>query len=167
MVIVTGPGPQLNVMTPPAATAATTAADVQLAGVPLPITWSGWLVSAASPAGGTTACPSGLPEAGKAPPALVAGTGDAVSRGAAVPGVRGAVAGAWATAEATATGAPGAATVAAARGTVPEEVPGVAAHAVTAVITRQPIPARPHKTPRRPRIDPMAHDASPVIPLGP
>ena len=41
MVIVTGSGPQLNVMTPPAATAATTAADVQLAGVPFPITWSG------------------------------------------------------------------------------------------------------------------------------
>ena len=38
MVIVTGAGPQLNVMTPPAATAAITAADVQLAGVPLPIT---------------------------------------------------------------------------------------------------------------------------------
>jgi hypothetical protein len=41
MVIVTGFGPQLNVMTPPAATAATTAAGVQLAGVPEPITWSG------------------------------------------------------------------------------------------------------------------------------
>ena len=41
MVIVTGFWPQLNVMTPPAATAATTAAGVQLAGVPLPITWSG------------------------------------------------------------------------------------------------------------------------------
>jgi hypothetical protein len=38
MVIVTGDGPQLNVMTPPAATAAATAADVQLAGEPLPIT---------------------------------------------------------------------------------------------------------------------------------
>ena len=41
MVIVTGSGPQLNVMTPPAATAVTTAADVQLAGVPSPTTWSG------------------------------------------------------------------------------------------------------------------------------
>jgi hypothetical protein len=47
MVMVTGFGPQLNVMTPPAATAATTAADVQLAGVPLPITWSGSLVTTA------------------------------------------------------------------------------------------------------------------------
>jgi hypothetical protein len=41
MVIVTGPGPQLKVMMPPAATAATTAADVQLAGEPSPITRSG------------------------------------------------------------------------------------------------------------------------------
>lgn len=38
MVIVTGSAPQLKVMTPPCATAFTTAADVQLAGVPLPIT---------------------------------------------------------------------------------------------------------------------------------
>jgi hypothetical protein len=33
-----GEAPQLNVMTPPAATAATTASLVQLAGVPLPMT---------------------------------------------------------------------------------------------------------------------------------
>ena len=39
--IVTGLGPQLNVMMPPAATSRTTAADVQLAGVPSPITWFG------------------------------------------------------------------------------------------------------------------------------
>src|SRR5215471_4293083 len=39
--IVSGLGPQLNVMIPPAATARTTAADVQPAGPPLPITWSG------------------------------------------------------------------------------------------------------------------------------
>ena len=44
--IVTGAGPQSNVTTPPRATAETTAADVQLAGVPLP-TWAAW----ATPAG--------------------------------------------------------------------------------------------------------------------
>ena len=35
--MVTGPGPQSKVMMPPWATAATTAAEVQLAGVPVPI----------------------------------------------------------------------------------------------------------------------------------
>jgi len=49
----TGSGPQSNVMMPPAATARTTAADVQLAGRPLPITWLECLVSTAWPAGGT------------------------------------------------------------------------------------------------------------------
>src|ERR1700733_10613999 len=39
--IVTGSGPQLNVMIPPAATARTTAPDVQLEGLPFPITWVG------------------------------------------------------------------------------------------------------------------------------
>lgn len=34
--IVTGPGPQLKPMMPPAATARTTAADVQLAALPFP-----------------------------------------------------------------------------------------------------------------------------------
>jgi hypothetical protein len=38
MPIVTGFGPQENVITPPDATASTTAWDVQLAGVPFPIT---------------------------------------------------------------------------------------------------------------------------------
>jgi hypothetical protein len=66
MVIVTGAGPQLKVITPPAATAATTAADVQLAGVPLPTTRSGRLVSTACAAGGTVASPSGLPGLGRA-----------------------------------------------------------------------------------------------------
>src|SRR6185437_11439120 len=50
--IVTGFGPQLNLVIPPAATARTTAADVQLAGVPRPMTWFGWLVFTARPAGG-------------------------------------------------------------------------------------------------------------------
>jgi hypothetical protein len=52
-VIVTGWGPQLKVMMPPLATALTTAADVQLAGVPVPMTWLGWLVLAAWLVGGT------------------------------------------------------------------------------------------------------------------
>src|SRR5215471_18246083 len=64
IVIVTGRGPQENVITPPAATAATTACEVQLAGVPLPMTWSGWLVLTGCPAGGTSAWPAGLPAAG-------------------------------------------------------------------------------------------------------
>jgi hypothetical protein len=38
IVIVTGFEPQLNVITPPLATALTTAAEVQLEGVPLPMT---------------------------------------------------------------------------------------------------------------------------------
>jgi hypothetical protein len=53
IVIVTGLGPQLKVMMPPLATALTTAADVQLAGLPVPMTWLGPLVLAARPAGGT------------------------------------------------------------------------------------------------------------------
>jgi hypothetical protein len=64
MVIVTGRGPQEKVITPPAATAATTACEVQLAGVPSPMTWSGWLVLTGRPAGGTYAWPAGLPPAG-------------------------------------------------------------------------------------------------------
>ena len=38
ILIVTGFGPQLKVITPPLATAATTACEVQLSGVPLPTT---------------------------------------------------------------------------------------------------------------------------------
>src|SRR5262249_1926235 len=57
-------GPQENVITPPAATAATTACEVQPAGVPSPMTWSGWLVLTGRPAGGTDAWPAGLPAAG-------------------------------------------------------------------------------------------------------
>src|SRR5438046_8061428 len=51
-------------MTPPAATAATTAADVQLAGVPSPIMRVGCDVSTAAASGGTAAWPFGLPVAG-------------------------------------------------------------------------------------------------------
>src|SRR5438552_1362799 len=61
MVIVTGRGPQEKVITPPAATAATTACEVQPAGVPSPMTWSGWLVLTGCPAGGTSAWRAGLP----------------------------------------------------------------------------------------------------------
>lgn len=52
-VMVTGLEPQSKVMMPPAATAATTAAEVQPPGVPLPMTWSGELVSTGRPAAGT------------------------------------------------------------------------------------------------------------------
>jgi hypothetical protein len=48
-------------MIPPAATAATTAFDVQLAGVPEPITWVGREVSTALASAGTLASPAGLP----------------------------------------------------------------------------------------------------------
>src|SRR6202034_3971237 len=68
IVIVTGLGPQLKVMMPPSATACTTAAEVQPAGEPSPITWSGWLVSTARPAAGAAARPSGLPACGAASP---------------------------------------------------------------------------------------------------
>src|ERR1700742_929584 len=60
MVMVTGFGPQENVITPPAATASTTAWDVQLAGVPSPITWSGWAMLTGWPAAGTAAMPGPL-----------------------------------------------------------------------------------------------------------
>src|ERR1700678_1596178 len=43
--MVTGRGPQENAITPPAATARTTARDVQLPGVPSPTTWSAWSVA--------------------------------------------------------------------------------------------------------------------------
>jgi hypothetical protein len=55
IVIVTGTGPQLNAMMPPAATALTTAAEVQLAAVPFPTVRVGWLVSTARAAAGIAA----------------------------------------------------------------------------------------------------------------
>ena len=63
IVIVTGAGPQLNVMMPPAATAVTTAAEVQLAGVPVPMIRVGFEVSTARASAGTVALPFGLPAA--------------------------------------------------------------------------------------------------------
>src|SRR6516164_2528019 len=65
IVIVTGMAPQSKVITPPLATAATTAADVQLAAVPLPITWSGWEVSTGRAAAGIGAPPPGFPASGR------------------------------------------------------------------------------------------------------
>ncbi|MBB5959495.1 hypothetical protein FHS29_006116 [Saccharothrix tamanrassetensis] len=59
--MVTGSGPQSNVTTPPAATAATTASDVQLAAVPLPTTVVGLELSSGPASGGTSAVPAGFP----------------------------------------------------------------------------------------------------------
>jgi hypothetical protein len=83
MVIVTGAGPQLNVMMPPAATALTTAAEVQLAGLPEPMTWSGWLVSTARASAGTDAWPFALPGRGSAGTLLGVAVGRAVADGVA------------------------------------------------------------------------------------
>ena len=66
IVIVIGSGPQLNVMMPPAATAATTASEVQLAALPLPMTRVGFEVSTARASAGTAALPFGLPAGGPA-----------------------------------------------------------------------------------------------------
>src|ERR1700749_4362854 len=62
--IVTGSGPQSNVMMPPWATAATTASPVQLAAAPLPITVVGDDTSSSCAGGGSVACPSAQPAAG-------------------------------------------------------------------------------------------------------
>src|SRR5262245_26066517 len=61
--IVTGSGPQLKVMTPPAVTAVCSALNVQLAAVPVPITAVGLEVLAACAIVGTPAAhdPFGLP----------------------------------------------------------------------------------------------------------
>src|SRR5262245_38315365 len=61
--MVTGLGPQSKVMIPPAATASTTAPEVQPAGLPLPMTRSGCDVSTARASAGTPAPPRGLPAA--------------------------------------------------------------------------------------------------------
>jgi hypothetical protein len=92
----------------------------------------------------------------------VASTGDALFRGALVPGADGVLL-AGTTAVATAIGAAGAGTVAAAPGTALEEALGtVPVHPVTTPIATKPITARPRTGQLRPRIDPMAHDASPA-----
>ncbi len=53
ILMVTGLGPQENRMIPPARTAATTAAEVQLAALPRPTTWLGCEVSTGRPGAGT------------------------------------------------------------------------------------------------------------------
>src|SRR5262245_46967997 len=72
IVMVTGFGPQLKPILPPCATAETTAAEVQLAGVPLPITWLGFATDSACAATGTAQWPSGLPVPGTAKAAELA-----------------------------------------------------------------------------------------------
>jgi hypothetical protein len=54
----------LKVTTPPLATAATTASDVQLAGVPLPTTVVGCATLLACPSAGTAQAPAELPATG-------------------------------------------------------------------------------------------------------
>src|SRR6187549_1960091 len=69
--IVTGSGPQLKVITPPAVAAVLSAAKVQLAAVPVPITLVGLETSAACPFAGMALLqePFGLPAfQGAAPP---------------------------------------------------------------------------------------------------
>lgn len=62
--IVVGFAPQLKVITPPFATAATNASPVQLAAVPVPTTVVGVDTSAAWPSAGTGALAPGLPAGG-------------------------------------------------------------------------------------------------------
>src|SRR6185369_4243127 len=61
---VIGAVPQLNVITPPLATAATKAAAVQLSGAPLPITVRGVAMLSACASAGIGHLPFGLPAAG-------------------------------------------------------------------------------------------------------
>lgn len=75
ILIVTGAAPQENVITPPAATAETTAADVQLAAVPLPTTCVGCDVFTGLPCAGTLAWPFGLPACGSVAGACFGGGG--------------------------------------------------------------------------------------------
>ena len=75
-VMVTGLGPQLKVMIPPAATASTTAPEVQPAGLPSPMTRSGCEVSTARASAGTPAPPPGLPAATEG----LAGRGECTAR---------------------------------------------------------------------------------------
>src|SRR5436305_10241872 len=82
ILIVTGLGPQAKRIIPPARTAATTAAEVQLAGVPWPTTRSGCVVFTARAARGT----------GTAGPASVRPSDDAGAIGAAAVGAAAAAA---------------------------------------------------------------------------
>src|SRR5258706_14912289 len=73
--IVIGSAPQSNVITPPPATAATTAALVQLAGVPSPITVVGCETSSRSPPAGAAQLPLGLPAGGPVSGSVPGSTG--------------------------------------------------------------------------------------------
>jgi hypothetical protein len=73
ILIVTGAGPHEKVITPPAATADTTACDVQLAAVPLPTTCVGCEVFTGLPSAGTLAWPFGLPACGSVAGAFFGG----------------------------------------------------------------------------------------------
>src|SRR5260370_12578237 len=77
--IVTGSGPQSNVMTPPLATAATNASPVQLAGVPVPITVAGDDTPSAWASGGA---PPGPPAQAPGGPYTVAARALAPEAGA-------------------------------------------------------------------------------------
>src|SRR5512147_1712118 len=73
--MVAGLGPQLNVMMPPLATAATKSAPEQLSGVPLPMTVVGDDTSSSEASAGMAHLPSGLPGApdgGVTPPTSTA-----------------------------------------------------------------------------------------------
>jgi len=61
MMIVTGFEPHLKTIFPPLATAETTASEVQLSGVPVPMTRLGLAVLTARPAVGTFTFPDGFP----------------------------------------------------------------------------------------------------------
>src|SRR5688572_7490417 len=74
-VMVTGSGPQSNVMVPPPATAATNASDVQLSGVPVPTIVVGTDVSTAPASAGTSHVPSGLPAGGPCSGSVAGGGG--------------------------------------------------------------------------------------------
>jgi hypothetical protein len=63
-VMVVGTAPQSNVMTPPLATAAMNASEVQLAGVPVPITVRGLAMLSAWASAGTAHLPAGFPAGG-------------------------------------------------------------------------------------------------------
>jgi hypothetical protein len=83
IVIVTGAGPQSNVMMPPAATARTTASEVHVSGRPVPMTRVGREVSAARASAGMAALPFGFPGLGSPAGGVVGG--ELVGGGVAVP----------------------------------------------------------------------------------
>src|SRR5882757_9492287 len=68
--MVRGAAPQLNVTTPPLATALTNASPVQLSGAPLPTTVRGAATLSGCASAGTSHLPSGLPGAGVSPGAV-------------------------------------------------------------------------------------------------